>query len=46
MRDDVRQALAIGVLDIEDRTITSRPRRAPEAARIEICFYRFEIPST
>ncbi len=45
MRDDVRQALAIGPSStIEERTIdiTTTGRRSGEPRRIEICFYRFE----
>jgi deazaflavin-dependent oxidoreductase (nitroreductase family) len=45
MRDDVRQALAIGRSStLEDRTIdiTTTGRRSGEPRRIEICFYRFE----
>ena len=45
MRDDVRQALAIGRSStIEERTIdiTTTGRRSGEPRRIEICFYRFE----
>ena len=45
MRDDVRQALAIGrSATIEERTIdiTTKGRRSGAARRIEICFYRFE----
>ncbi len=43
MREDVRQALAIGAsTTIEDRTIdlTTTGRRSGEARRIEIAFYR------
>ena len=45
MRDDVRQALAIGRSStIEERTIdiTTTGRLSGEPRRIEICFYRFE----
>src|SRR5580692_805497 len=45
MRDDVRQALAIGrFTPIEQRTIdiTTTGRRSGEPRRIEIVFYRFE----
>ncbi|MDQ2815721.1 MAG: nitroreductase/quinone reductase family protein [Actinomycetota bacterium] len=45
MRDDVRQALAIGRSStIEERTIdiTTTGRRSGQPRRIEICFYRFE----
>jgi deazaflavin-dependent oxidoreductase (nitroreductase family) len=45
MRDDVRQALAIGrFTPIEQRTIdiTTTGRRSGQPRRIEICFYRFE----
>jgi hypothetical protein len=45
MRDDVRQALAIGPsATMEERTIdiTTTGRRSGEPRRIEICFYRFE----
>jgi hypothetical protein len=45
MRDDVRQALAIGrSASLEDRTIdiTTTGRRSGEPRRIEIVFYRFE----
>ena len=45
MRDDVRQALAIGRSStIEERTIdiTTTGRRSGKPRRIEICFYRFE----
>lgn len=44
MRDDVRQALAIGPsASLEERTIdiTTTGRRSGEERRIEICFYRF-----
>jgi deazaflavin-dependent oxidoreductase (nitroreductase family) len=44
MRDDVRQALAIGRSStIEERTIdiTTTGRRSGKPRRIEICFYRF-----
>jgi hypothetical protein len=49
MRDEVRQALAISrSTPIEQRTIdiTTTGRRSGEPRRIEICFYRFGIPST
>ena len=45
MRDEVRQALAIGEsASIEERTIdiTTTGRRSGEPRRIEIVFYRFE----
>jgi deazaflavin-dependent oxidoreductase (nitroreductase family) len=45
MRDDVRQALAIGPSStLEERTIdiTTTGRRSGEPRRIEIAFYRFE----
>ena len=45
MRDDVRQALAIGpVATMEERTIdiTTTGRRSGQPRRIEIVFYRFE----
>ena len=45
MRDDVRQALAIGPSSsMEERTIdiTTTGRRSGEPRRIEIVFYRFE----
>jgi deazaflavin-dependent oxidoreductase (nitroreductase family) len=45
MRDDVRQALAIGrTSTLEERTIdiTTTGRRSGQPRRIEICFYRFE----
>jgi deazaflavin-dependent oxidoreductase (nitroreductase family) len=45
MRDDVRQALAIGRSStMEDRTIdiTTTGRRSGKPRRIEICFYRYE----
>ena len=45
MRDDVRQALAIGRSStVEERTIdiTTTGRRSGEPRRIEIVFYRFE----
>ena len=44
MRDEVRQALAIGRLStVEERTIdiTTTGRRSGEPRRIEIAFYRF-----
>jgi deazaflavin-dependent oxidoreductase (nitroreductase family) len=45
MRDEVRQALAIGRSPtIEERTIdiTTTGRRTGQPRRIEICFYQFE----
>jgi hypothetical protein len=45
MRDDVRQALAIGrASTLDERTIdiTTTGRRSGEPRRIEIVFYRFE----
>jgi deazaflavin-dependent oxidoreductase (nitroreductase family) len=45
MREDVRQALAIGRSStIEERTIdiTTTGRRSGQPRRIEICFYRLE----
>lgn len=45
MRDDVRQALAIGrASTLEERTIdiTTTGRRSGEPRRIEIVFYQFE----
>jgi deazaflavin-dependent oxidoreductase (nitroreductase family) len=45
MRDDIRQALAIGrFTPLEERTIdiTTTGRRSGEPRRIEIVFYRFD----